>query len=265
MATQSAQKSRYGDTLLNVHTRYDRPQKKKDLLPHYPKEIRTTYGKDYIPTDVTVPHTLTIVDLPKRDDGTAAKLRNVPAVRTAYKTEFGAKKGQPDHRDEIYARFKKTHPGGDLLNKDSEYVKKFATSAAKAAEEQFERPTVKLAAWQKTAIPVEGTSTTKKFFTAQPLEKAGIVTAEARADFVNVFHRNRNGQVVGHKFDPLSKNTDYRVEYPTRTLSASHLLGPSATTASGAVRGPHPPIESSTNYRRHYVNYHVRHSQLVDE
>jgi len=262
MATESAQKPRYADTLLNVHTRYDGPQKKKNLLPHYPKEIKTIYGKDFIPSDVTVPHTLTLVDLPRRaDDGTAAKLKNVPAVKTAYKTEFVAKKGQPDHRDEIYARFKKTHPGGDLLVKNSEYAKTFGPAANPG--DQFERPSVKVAGWQKVPLPVEGTSTTKKVFTPQPLDKAGIISPEARADFVNVFHRNRNGQVVGHKYDPLSKNTDYRVEYPTRTLSASQLAP--LATGGAPVTGPHPGLEKSTHYRRNFVDYHVRHSQLVDE
>jgi len=262
MATQTSEKIEYGSSLLNVHTRYDRPLKKKDVLPHYPKQIKTIYTKDYIPSDVTAPHTITQVDLPRKtEDGTAAKLKNVPAVRTAYKTEFVAKKGQPDHRDEIYARFKKTHPGGDLLTKNSEYEKRFGPNSH--PQDQFERPSVKLAGWQKMSLPVEATSTTMKAFTPQPFDKAGLISPEARADFVNVYHRNRNGQVVGHKYDPLSKHTDYRAEYPKRTLSAS-VLTPSPTVIV-PVTGPHPPVQSSTHYRRHFVDHHVRHSQLVAE
>jgi hypothetical protein len=262
MATQTSEKSQYAASLLNVHTRYDRPLKKKDVLPHYPKQIKTSYTKDFIPSEGGASHTLTPVDLPRKvDDGTAAKLKNVPAVRTAYKTEFVAKKGQPDHRDEIYARFKKTHPGGELLTKNSEYEKNFASISH--PQDQFERPSVKLAAWQKVSLPVETISTTMKNFTPQPLEKAGLISPQARADFVNVYHRNRNGQIVGHKYDPLSKHTDYRAEYPKRTLSASILTQSPAGAAP--VTGPHLPVQSSTHYRRHFVDHHVRHSQLVDE
>jgi hypothetical protein len=262
MATQTSEKTQHASSLLNVHTRYDRPLKKKDVLPHYPKQIKTVYTKDYIPSDANVSHTITTVELPtKTHDGAATKLKNVPAVRTAYNTEFVAKKGQPDHREEIYARFKKTHPGGDLLNKNSEYEKKYGPHSH--PQDQFERPSVKLAAWQKVPLPVESISTAMKTFTPQPFEKAGLISTQARADFVNVYHRNRNGQVVGHKYDPLSKHTDYRAEYPKRTQSAS--VWTQSGTVLGRVAGPHPPVESSTDYRRQFVDHHVRHSQLAEE
>lgn len=83
---------------LNVHKRYDKPLAKQQVLPHYPKQIKTVYTKDFIPQESSPQHSARTVE--KRftslnhfaDVPTTRKSKCLPATyATSYKKEFYAK------------------------------------------------------------------------------------------------------------------------------------------------------------------------------
>jgi hypothetical protein len=91
---------------LNVHKRYDKPLAKQQILPHYPKQIKTVYAKDYIPLESSQPGSARTVE--KRlmsmnhfaDIPTTRKSKCLPATyATSYKKEFYPKQPRDTAND----------------------------------------------------------------------------------------------------------------------------------------------------------------------
>jgi hypothetical protein len=89
---------------LNCYKRMDYHLEKQEVLPHYPKNIKTIYDKDYKPYDanaVARDNRQLPSSNPWADRAAYSKGQMIPgAYRTFYKMEYPEKKAQPDHRDE---------------------------------------------------------------------------------------------------------------------------------------------------------------------
>lgn len=154
------------------------------------------------------------------------------------------------------------------------YDPKNAAHLPGTEHDTFVRAHGKPSAWSKITLPVEKESTYKHEYHKQPI--GADADPKSRAEYVELYHRNRNGPTYGNKFSSIDKGTNYKVEFtPKKGEVASITFNPDFyKTSSSAIgskdvngtgssnfKGYRSPHQGTTTYSKNFVDYHVKHCE----